>query len=130
MTTKIMSKPRTFVRTFQSRFAPKVECGEKLQTVRKWPKRMPEEGDLFDAREWTGKAYRSKQRKLFPEPKPLTRVSRVKITENGVYVAGLLTNSEAFAKADGFNDFEDMIGWFRETHDLPFEGVLFSWAND
>jgi hypothetical protein len=53
-----------FVRMFKPRFARLVETGEKLQTIRPMPKRLPEIGDHLSLREWTGKPYRSKQRTL------------------------------------------------------------------
>lgn len=43
-----------FVRMFKPQFAPMVENGTKLQTVRPRPKRMPKEGDAISLRCWTG----------------------------------------------------------------------------
>lgn len=120
---------KTFVRMFQPRFAPLVESGKKTQTIRAIPKRMPKVGDLLDARKWTGTPYRSPQQKLFVEPKPLTQVAEVIIWPHTAEVDGVKVDLDAFARADGFDDFSDMVGWFAEAHELPFEGVLFSWAN-
>jgi len=41
----------------------------------------------------------------------------------------LFTNDEcdAFARADGFKDEEDMQEWFQSTHGLPFKGDLVKW---
>lgn len=32
-----------------------------------------------------------------------------------------------FARADGFKDYDDMMGWFEKTHGLPFYGWLIAW---
>lgn len=48
-----------YVRMFKPQFAPLVESGKKLQTVRPTPKRMPKPGDKISLREWTGLPYRS-----------------------------------------------------------------------
>lgn len=55
---------KTFVRLFKPEFAAKVLSGEKCQTVRATPKRMPTPGDRISCRAWTGAPYRSKQRIL------------------------------------------------------------------
>lgn len=39
------------------------------------------------------------------------------------------TDLDNFAKADGFESFEDMKYWFRYTHGLPFIGRLTQWAD-
>ncbi|MCW1885533.1 hypothetical protein OKA04_12405 [Luteolibacter flavescens] len=39
------------------------------------------------------------------------------------------TEREEFAVADGFETWEDMAGWFRETHGFPFEGMLICWGD-
>jgi uncharacterized protein YqfB (UPF0267 family) len=54
---------------FQPRFARLVESGAKTQTIRvkskaKHPRPLPKPGDFLSLREWEGKPYRSKQRKL------------------------------------------------------------------
>jgi hypothetical protein len=34
---------------------------------------------------------------------------------------------EQLAIADGFKDSEEFVNFFKQTHGLPFEGVLISW---
>ena len=120
----------TFVRLFQPRFADLVESGKKLQTIRKRPRRMPEVGDMIICRAWTGTPYRSKQRDLCSAP--ITLVKDVQIDAADVVLDGEKLSDadlERFAQADGFSSSEDMLDWFSETHELPFEGILISWAN-
>lgn len=117
------------VRLFQSRFAPLVKSGAKLQTVRPVPKRMPKVGDAISLREWTGKPYRSPQRVL--KESVITRVSPIKMdSECGISVDGWLLchiEEKEFAQADGFKDSTEMIQWFAKTHGLPFYGICIVW---
>ena len=99
----------------------------KTQTVRPTPKRMPKTGDKISLRCWEGKPYRSKQRVL--REAIITSVDHCEITEDGVIVNSYAEPAFAFAKADGFAGFWEMADWFRETHGLPFEGVLIRWTN-
>ena len=117
--------PRFFVRLFQSRFAALVAAGTKLQTVRPKPARVPRVGDVIDCREWTGKPYRSKQRRIL-EGK-IVDVCEVIISDANVYKGTRIMDSEAFAKADGFASFSEMRDWFDEQHGLPFRGILIRW---
>lgn len=118
-------KPRRFVRMFKPQFARLVETGVKLQTVRPLPKRMPVPGDIIDCREWTGKPYRSPQRKL--KESEIADVRKVEIHSNGVNIDGDYYHSDTFAKRDGFEGFEEMKAWFQETHGLPFTGIVIVW---
>lgn len=119
---------KTFIRLFQPRFAPLVESGQKTQTVRKTPKRMPKVGDLISLRTWTGKPYRSKQRVL--RESTIIRVAQVFIGLKTVNVGGKgldLIDIIDFAKRDGFDGIHDMLEWFKNNHDLPFTGILIQW---
>ena len=123
---------------FKPQFAPLVEAGRKLQTVRPTPKRMPKPGDKISLRAWTGKPYRSKQRVLMDTT--ITRVASFRMDyddRNGMAwwefeVDGTPMDSvEAvqFAKSDGFASVPEMAEWFRSTHGLPFEGIVIHWHN-
>lgn len=119
---------KTVIKLFQPRFAPLVEAGTKRQTIRKAPKRerdMPMVGDAISCREWSGKPYTSKQRVLCEGI--ITEVEPVVVEED--YLT-LNTNSEpceSFAIADGFAGWQDMIEWFKQTHALPFTGIMIKW---
>lgn len=117
-----------FVRMFKPQFAPLVEAGTKTQTVRPWPSRMPKAGDRISLRTWTGLPYRSKQRVL--REAVIVGCDRVDITETGVAVNSYAEPCDDFARADGFHDFLEMAEWFKNTHGLPFEGILIRWTNN
>lgn len=125
---KAKNQPARFVRMFKPQFAGMVEDGDKLQTVRPTPERMPKAGDRISLRTWTGKPYRSKQRIL--REATITKVARVEITETGIAVNSLAEPCDDFARADGFLDFFEFADWFRNTHGLPFEGIVIYWRND
>ncbi len=121
-------KPRRFVRMFQPRFARLVEAQVKLQTVRPTPKRRPQVGDILDAREWTGKPYRSKQRLLLESR--IIEVKEIEIYGSNIFLNGRRLTSdlrELFAQQDGFADFAEMAAWFQAQHGLPFKGVVIYW---
>lgn len=110
---------------FKPRFAPIVESGEKCQTVRPMPKRLPKVGDRISLRCWTGLPYRSKQRVL--REATIIGVQRCQISSQGnVYIDGEPA-PKGFAKADGFRSHCEMVNWFRAQHGLPFDGVLIRW---
>jgi hypothetical protein len=120
----------SFVRMFKPQFAGLVERGEKLQTVRPTPKRMPKPGDKISLRCWTDKPYRSKQRVL--RDAIITRVAPIEIGRDRMVLDGGRLppwKHDAFARADGFSDREEMEDWFRATHGLPFVGILISWQS-
>ncbi len=120
-----------FVRMFKPQFAGLVARGEKLQTVRPTPKRMPKIGDRISLRCWNGKPYRSKQHVL--REAEIIEVLPLEIQyDYSVHLDGRkLTSSEcsAFAIADGFGSPTELYNWFEETHGLPFHGVLIRWTN-
>jgi hypothetical protein len=121
-----------FVRLFKPQFVPMVEAGTKCQTVRPWPKRVPHVGDSLSLRTWTGKPYRSKQRVL--REAVVSNVRHIYITDTGwVWLDDmrikLRSEFESFARADGFENPEQMLAWFRLTHGLPFDGIVIYWQN-
>lgn len=121
-----------FVRMFKPQFAGLVERGEKLQTVRPTPKRMPKTGDRISLRTWSDKPYRSKQ-KLLAEG-IISRVVPITITAEAVLIRPtpqltVHVPRGLFAVADGFSCWEEMRQWFERQHGLPFDGVLISWTN-
>ncbi len=118
----------TFVRMFKPQFAGLVLSGEKCQTVRPVPKRMPKPGDRLSLRGWTGAPYRSKQRVL--RETRVEFVASIRITHEGISLNGRpLEHPFKFARADGFNTPQDMLDWFNATHGLPFEGIVIYWSN-
>jgi hypothetical protein len=119
---------------FRDRFAALVETDRKRQTIRPPTKRerdMPQVGDFVDCRAWIGLPYRSKQRKLHAEPRRITHVEQVHVSDEGFLIDGRLVSSERLlwcvARDDGFRDWPDMRDWFQKEHGLPFKGVLIRW---
>lgn len=88
-----MSTPNHVV-LFQRRFAPLVESGAKLQTIRLPRKRTIHAGDTLSLRTWTGAPYRSKQRPL--RTATCTAVRPIVIDS--------YWNDDETARADGFED--------------------------
>jgi hypothetical protein len=125
------------VRMFKPQFAPLVESGEKRQTVRPTPKRMPKVGDPISLRAWIGLPYRSKQRVL--RESVVTKVEPVEIFRCNLQIGSRdafrnyahprdTEALDAFAKADGFAAWEDLEQWFAQTHELPFSGIVIHWS--
>lgn len=110
---------------FKPQFAPLVETGVKLQTVRPIPKRMPDPGDIIDCREWTGKPYRSPQRKL--KESEIVRVGKIEVLPSSLLIDGEFQSKNEFAVRDGFACYDEMTEWFQETHGLPFRGIVIVW---
>lgn len=123
---------RRWVYTFQPRFHEGVTNGSKRTTIRGIRKDgfSPAPGDLLSLRAWLGRPRASKQRLLRPEC-PCVAVQTITITRAGIRigkgVARFKPDEDAIAKADGFKDGDDMLAWFRETHGLPFQGILIQW---
>lgn len=91
---------------------------------------MPKPGDTLSLRWWSGKPYRSKQRVICEAT--VTRVDRCLIADGALYIdEKMLTVEEcnAFARADGFPNANDLWDWFRDTHGLPFMGIVIYWQN-
>lgn len=108
---------------FQPRFARLVEAGEKWQTIRPKRKIPVRAGDRLSLREWTGLPYRSKQRQLRDE----TVCERVELFT--LDVMRVRADRDDFARADGFEDWPEMLNWFLCTHGYAFKGVTIYWPN-
>jgi hypothetical protein len=118
---------------FQSRFAGAVADGRKTQTIRALRKdgRVPRVGQT--AYLYTGMRS-SAARKLGDGM--IVEVHNIKISHMGIAVeteevqTAILRKVEtldAFAKSDGFSNWQEMRDWFSATHGLPFEGHLIMW---
>lgn len=121
---------------FQAQFADKVASGEKTQTIRA-PRKNGHANVGDPVQLYTG--MRTTACRKLRNPDPICVVSR------GVQIASWCVNIvdpdpekrllvfvpehlDAFARDDGFADFEAMLTWFRETHGLPFYGQLIGWT--
>jgi hypothetical protein len=115
---------------FQRRFAAAVINGAKCQTIRPPRKRPIVAGDSLSLRQWSGTAYRSPQSAL--RSATCVGTDQVEVKPTCLIIAGrrFMAGSaaaEAFASADGFYSYADMVQWFDRAHGLPFKGILIRW---
>jgi hypothetical protein len=122
---------RKWVKTFKPEFAQMVVDGSKLTTIRPWPKdgKIPVNGDMLDARMWSGKAYRSSQLKLGMYKIISANAFEIR-KSNFVMTHDIILSDETLAyiaKCDGFNSWDRMFTWFIQNYKLPFFGVRIKW---
>lgn len=112
---------------FQARFADAVAIGTKRQTIRAPRKdgRHAKPGDALQL--YT--AMRTRQcRKL--RDAVCHDACDVLLETNRITTFSpqeLHADLDAFARLDGFVDWQEMREWFAETHGLPFQGILIRW---
>lgn len=83
---------------------------------------MPDPGDILDAREWTGRPYYSPQRKLLQS-------IIIKVEPFDLDAMRLREDRDAFARADGFHDWPEMLLWFiHEYSSAQFTGIVIYWT--
>lgn len=112
---------------FKKQFAPAVKSGCKLQTIRAMRKRHAMPGEAIQL--YTGMRTKSCQKLISPDP-TCKAIRPIKITVDSVWVDGVILlrhEVERLAIADGFDGIPDFMRFFKETHGLPFEGVLIEW---
>lgn len=120
----------TFIFNFKKRFAPAVERGQKLQTIRANRKdgRRPAVGDIIKA--YTG-LRTSHARLLLASRCTGCWALRMYLRDRELVVDGRkLETAEAyaFACADGFDSLTAMLQWFSDTYEgSTFEGFVTSW---
>lgn len=120
----------TFIFNFKKRFAPAVEQGKKLQTIRATRKdgRRPVAGDTIKA--YTG-LRTARARLLLASICTSCRAVRIHLHDRELVVDGRkLEQAEAydFARADGFDSLTAMLQWFSDTYEgSTFEGFVTSW---
>jgi hypothetical protein len=125
---------------FRAQFADDVEEGRKKRSIRAPRKdgRDPKKGDALQL--YTGMRQKG-CRKLVDSV--CINVRPVEIDHTGVILDGkhlIAGHAPAyagcpdpdfydgdFALADGFDNFEAMANFFKETHGLPFRGNLIEW---
>ena len=121
---------------FKTQFADDVAFGIKRQTVRAHRKDGRAHAKIGDTiKLYTG--MRTKACRLLATS-TVYRVASVRIEAVEMFINGHRlpmtihdrdceqTDNE-FAVADGFKGFTEMADWFRDTHGLPFEGVVIYW---
>lgn len=118
---------------FKDRFVPKVESGEKTHTIRGRRRdiRVGTRLDLYARPRQKG------MRLIFRVP--CTKIEEIRLEYRAgtgscelphVVIQGIdlsPTEVEAFARRDGFDDFADMVRWWNDTRDIPFQGCIYHW---
>ncbi|MFG6413826.1 ASCH domain-containing protein [Roseateles sp. DC23W] len=121
----------TFLLNFKKQFAPAVESGTKLRTIRQHRKdgKRIQPGDTLKL--YTG--LRTRGVRLL-RTTPALRVSSIRLLASSqqLIVDGQLLDigeKQAFAKADGFATFADMLTFFHDQYQLEtFEGFCVEWS--
>lgn len=120
--------------SFNKKFVPHILNGTKKQTIRKFRKKPINVGNRLFL--YTG--MRTKQCKKIGEASCVA-VYVASITRKGIQLSTIHhpkkkwkvdeKSLDAFARSDGFSDWEEMHRWWGLTHDLPFKGNLIMWEN-
>jgi hypothetical protein len=119
-----------YLLNFKQQFAPRVEAGDKRQTIRRWRtdgKRM-KPGDTVKL--YTG--LRTRNARLLRTATVETVASvRMDCAENVIVIDGDRLSTEraaAFARADGFGCVSEMLAWFKDQYMCSeFEGYFVRW---
>lgn len=112
---------------FSPEHAPKVESGEKLQTIRRTKR-----GKVGDRSQlYTGQRTPA-CRKLRTDDPPLVMVDYVGIRPDSLTFGNAANHPrdiDECARMDGFEDFATMVAWFTAKYGSPFfSGYLHRWA--
>lgn len=120
-----------FTLNFKKEFAPAVEAGTKMQTIRAPRKdgKKPKAGDHL--RLYTG--LRTKGCRMLMDAtcigvEPIQIIDE--FSDIAIVLAGerlTFEEGKALAQADGFNTRAEFVGFFLETHGLPFDGFRILW---
>lgn len=115
--------------SFHKRFADLVAAGHKRQTIRAHRKRHARPGEPVQL--YTGMRTRHCRKLISPDP------ICVSVRNIGIDVAGAMFAlesdgfepiTEAFALADGFQNIDAMLAFWRQNHGAEmFHGVMIQW---
>lgn len=112
---------------FMPLFADRVASGEKTQTIR--ATRRAKKGDRLQL--YTGQRTKACRKLVDPDP-VCTLVDYVGIRPEYLTLGNVALHegdADAFARRDGFADFDEMVNWFIRTHGTPyFQGYVHVWA--
>ncbi len=115
---------------FERRFWEAVVCGHKVHSIRPTRKRPINVGDKLSLRGWEGVAYRSPQRILTEET--CIAIREIWIGHDHIVLHGHEQfwdeDLDAFARSDGFANWEDMRAFRHFHYKLPFSGELIQWG--
>ncbi len=112
---------------FMPQFAPLVASGVKRQTVRQTARAKP--GDRLQL--YTGQRTRACRKLVEPDPVCIM-VDYCAIRPDYLTLGNAAKHAgdaDAFAVRDGFEGYDDLVEWFRETYGSPyFIGYVHIWA--
>jgi hypothetical protein len=112
--------------SFKERFIPLIKSGAKKQTIRGKRKNQAKPGDKL----YLFYGMRTKFCMRILETR-CTAVKSIIIYKRGsVYINGKQQNDdqrEKLAIADGFENYETMLRWWKLTNELPFKGDIIYW---
>lgn len=116
------------VYNFKERFAPLVESGQKLTTIRAPRKdgKLPKPGEALKL--FTG--MRTKHcRKIGERVCKSVKKIRIRrdVSASYAYVGGRYVDPVALAHKEGFTHWWKMVQFFLEVHGLPFRGYIIEW---
>lgn len=113
---------------FKKQFADAVAGGTKRQTIRAERKdgRYPTSGDALQL--YTG--MRTKACRLL-RTDVCEQVRQIEIrSDESVYIDGIECAGDRladFVGNDGFDTLADFFAFFKDTHGLPFRGIIINW---
>ena len=114
---------------FKKRFVLAVEERQKRQTMRERRKRPtdPKVGDTL----YLYAHLRTKQCRKLGEEK-CTAVKSIVVTPDTIRLDGVMLHRdqrEAFARADGFGSFDEMVDWLANEagRSFPWSGIVIYW---
>ncbi len=116
---------------FKPQFAPLVEAGLKLQTIRAERRtRHSRPGEAMQL--YTGMRTKTCRKLLTPDPICQSIEPILIHYELGIKMDDRWLKREEctqIAIADGFSDWGECFRFFRDTHGLPFKGRLIKWSS-
>jgi len=107
---------------FQKQFVDKILSGEKRQTIRarrKYPIKVGDKLQLYYG-------LRTKQCKKIMDAR-CKQTHDIEIKSDGtIFINNFLLNAtyDPIAKADGFNNYNEMYNWFCKNHNLKKENFI------
>ena len=121
---------------FKLRFAEAIRKGLKRQTIRKERKDgcAQKAGQIaycyINMRtcqcEKIGEYEIKKVYKIIIDPREICELILIDSNENNIYIRNPKTKAD-FAKADGFDSWDDFIMFFNRNYGFPFKGYLIQW---
>lgn len=112
---------------FMAEFVPLIVSGQKVQTIRQKQRAKP--GDPLQL--YTGQRTKACRKILAVDP-ICTVVDYVSIRPEYITLGDTrkhADDADAFAVRDGFEGYDDMVEFFRETYGSPyFQGYVHCWA--